>query len=455
MAAKRAETTPIVGMSAVELRDRIAGGALRAAQVAQAFLEQIRLRDPQIQAWVWHDAEFVMHQAAEMDRFRALGRPLGRLHGVPVALKDIIDTARIPTENGTASDAGRIPAQDAVIVARLKAAGAIIMGKTVTAELAYLHPGATTNPHNPDHTPGGSSSGSAAAVAAHMVPLAVGTQTGGSVIRPAAFCGTVGFKPSFGAIPRTGILPQSHTLDTVGVFANSVADAAMLAEVLYGHDDGDRQSLLLPAPNLSGLANSKPPIQPTFAFIRPPGWDLADAETKDAFAELVGALGEHCFEMPLPDVYTQAYGWRETINLAEMARSYYRYAEKGGLSAEMSDALARGNKVPARDYLAALDWQKVLSDGLAPIFERCDAILTPAALGPAPKGLGNTGSAIFNGVWTLCGVPAVTLPLLDSQSGLPMGVQLVGALHNDGRLLRSANWLMGWAQSDILTGDAE
>ncbi len=442
-----AGSVPIVALSALDLRDRIAGGELRAAQVAEAYLEQIRLREPQVQAFAWIDPDYVMHQATEADRFRATGRPIGPLHGVPVALKDIIDTARIPTENAAALDKGRVPTKDAVIVERLKRAGAILLGKTVTTELAYLAPGRTTNPANPAHTPGGSSQGSAAAVAAHMTPLAIGTQTGGSVIRPASFCGVVGYKPTFGAIARTGILPQSQSLDTVGVFARTATDAALLAEVIWGADAGDPQSISQPFPRLVAIAQDKPPVAPTFAFLRPHGWDKADPQVHAAFAELSEALGDQCFEVELPEEFSRGLAWREVINHAEMARAYFRYGEASDLLApETIEALQKGNATLARDYLTALDWQQALSGGLDKLFDRCDAILTPAALGPAPAGLGSTGSAIFNGLWTLIGTPAVTLPLFEAEDGLPMGVQMVAARHRDGRLLRTANWLMDWAE---------
>ncbi len=450
---RAAGSVPIVALSALQLRDRIASGELSAVKVAEAYLEQIRLREPQVRAFAWFDPGFVLHQAREADRFRAAGRPIGPLHGVPVALKDIIDTARIPTENGAALDKGRVPDKDAVIVARLKAAGAIILGKTITTELAYLAPGPTTNPANAAHTPGGSSQGSAAAVAAHMTPLAVGTQTGGSVIRPASFCGVVGYKPTFGAIPRTGILPQSQSLDTVGVFARSVEDAALLADVLYGEDDGDTHSIAMPFPRLLATAQTPPPVTPTFAMLRPFGWDQADPQMQAAFAELTEALGVRCFEVDLPEEFSRGLPMREVINAAEMARAYFRYGEAPDLLApETIKALQTGNGILARDYLAALDWQRVLTGGLGKLFERADAILTPAALGPAPVGLTSTGSPLFNGLWTLIGTPALTLPLFEADGGLPMGVQMVGARHMDGRLLRSARWLMEWAAA--LKGDA-
>ena len=340
-------------------------------------------------------------------------------------------------------DKGRVPDRDAGVVTRLKAAGAVIFGKTVTTELAFMAPGKTRNPHNRAHSPGGSSQGSAAAVAAGMVPLAIGTQTGGSVIRPASYCGVVGFKPSFGRIGRSGILAQSPSLDTVGVFARSVPDAAMLAEVLFGHDDGDPATVPAAPPRLLSVASSAPPVTPTLAFVDLPGYAEADEEMQGAMAELAGLLGDQCFEADLPGAFAEAATIRERINFAEMAKCFYAYEKRGRdqLSDQTREALDHGKTVLARDYIAALDWPDILNAGLSEILARCDAILVPAAPGPAPEGLASTGSAIFNGLFTLCRVPAVTLPLFTSDSGLPMGAQLVGKRGDDARLLRTANWL--------------
>ena len=435
---------PILQLDAVELRDRLAGGALRAVELAEACLAQIETREPEVGAWTYLDGDHVLQQAKALDDHRAKGRPIGPLHGLPVGLKDVIDTVGMPTENGTPLDAGRKPLRDAYVVKRLKQAGAVIMGKTVTAELALRHPGKTRNPHNPAHTPGGSSSGSAAAVAAAMVPLAVGTQTLGSVIRPASYCGVVGFKPSFGAIPRPGVLSQAPSLDTVGVFAGSVAGSALLAECLYGHDADDPATSLSPAPRLLETAASKPPLRPGLAFVRQPAWSTADPEMQEGFTELTEALGDACEEVDLPKHFAEAIKLCELVQAAELAKSFDHYARRGRdqLSEPMRQIMDEGNRILARDYLAARDWPKLLNDALEAVFERFDAIVTPASAGPAPQGLAWTGSADFNCIWTFCGLPAVALPLLQAESGLPMGVQLVGRRGDDGRLLRTAQWLV-------------
>ena len=307
-----------------------------------------------------------------------------------------------------------------------------------------MAPSKTRNPHNAEHTPGGSSSGSAAAVAAGMVPLAVGTQTGGSTIRPAAFCGVAGYVPTFGAIPRTGILEQAPSLDTVGLFGKTAEDVAMLGDALFGQDDGDLATSLSPPPRLLTTAQTEPPVIPGIAFVRQPAWEEADEDTKGAFAELQNILGDGCAEVQLPEPFDGARAAHSRVQLAELAKSYFRYEEQGAdhLSPETLKGISDGKAIPARDYLAARDWPRILYPALEQIFSRFDVILTPAAPGPAP-GLETTGSPAFNFLWTFCGVPQVTLPLLTAGNGLPMGVQLVGPRHGDGRLLRTARWLAG------------
>ncbi len=440
--ARGVKSGGLTGLSAVTLQGQLASGAVRAVDLVEACLARIAEVEPQVKAWAWLDGDHALEQARRLDQWRQAGRPLGPLHGLPVGLKDVIDTKGIPTENGTPIHAGRVPRADAWVVARLKAAGAIIMGKTVTTECAYMHPGVTTNPHNMGHSPGGSSQGSAAAVAAGMVPLAVGTQTGGSVIRPAAYCGIVGMKPSFGLIPRTGVLTQSPFLDTMGVFGRSVEDCALLAEVLAGHDPADPATEAVPMPRILSVAQSKVPVTPMFALIRPPGWDAADPQMTGALEELAQILGDQCFEAPFGG-FDEVEAARKRINFAEMAKCYYGLERRGRdlMSDVLKAAMDEGKSVLARDYMAAMDWRDLLTAALDKIFERCDAILCPAAPGPAPLWSDGTGTAIFNGMWTLAGVPAVTLPVFTAENDLPMGVQLIGRRGDDARLMRTARWL--------------
>lgn len=430
-------------LTALHLRERIARGELKAAEVAAACLDRIEAAEPEVQAWAFLDRDLVMRQAEAMDTLRGTGRAIGPLHGLPVGLKDIIDTRDMPTENGTVIDAGRRPRQDATIVQRLRAAGAVILGKTVTTELAYFSPGKTRNPHDVERTPGGSSSGSAAAVAAGMVPLAVGTQTFGSVIRPASFCGVVGFKPSHGLIPRTGVRLMSAPLDVVGVFARTAADAALIADVLAGYEITDPDTRMVAPPRLLDTMLSAPPVMPEFAFVKSPVWEEAESATKEGFAELVEVLGKSCTEVALPEVFQEWAKAQRSLMRAGMARNLASYYGRAGdrLSAQLRELIEEGLTVTAVDYLAALDWREALNNGLEQLFDRYDAIITPAAPGEAPKGLGSTGNPIFNGLWTLCGVPAVTLPLLTGPNGMPVGVQVVGRRGEDARLLRTARWL--------------
>lgn len=440
--AKRIPPADPVNLTAREAAWRIAEGALTAAELTAACLKRIDSEEERVRAWAFLEPEKAMAEAEERDRRRQRGLPLGPLHGVPVGVKDIIDVKGMPTTNGSPIDAGSMPWEDAALVRRLRAAGAVILGKTVTTEFAYYHPGKTRNPHDEGRTPGGSSSGSAAAVAAQMVPLAVGSQTNGSVIRPAAFCGTVGFKPSFGAIPRTGVLTLSPALDQMGVFARTIEDAA-LAEALMGPDGRDRDAAESPGP-LSATALAEPPVTPAFAFVRTPVWERAEETTKAAFAELVGALGTQAEEAELPEVFDRAHGWHGAVMAAEMARHLGHYVERAPeqCSEQIREIVERGRALPAPDYLAARDMGAVLRDTLGPVFDRFDAILTPAAPGEAPEGLEATGDPAFCTLWTYLGLPALSLPLMTGPAGMPLGVQLVGAPGQDARLLRTARWLV-------------
>jgi Asp-tRNA(Asn)/Glu-tRNA(Gln) amidotransferase A subunit family amidase len=318
------------------------------------------------------------------------------------------------------------------------------MGKTVTTEFAYFYPGKTRNPHNPDHTPGGSSSGSAAAVAANMVPLAIGSQTNGSTIRPAAYCGVIGFKPTHGLISRHGALALSRTLDHVGLFAKSVDDIASLAEQLVGYDENDPDTRPRAQIQFSEVAAEEPPLAPMFAFIKTPVWERADEETKEGFAEIVELLGAHAEEVELFPSALDAWQWHQSIMSAEMAHNLEREWTNGRdrLSEQLRSQIERGRQVRAIDYLAGLSRIAPVHDSFLDLFEqRYDAILTPAAPSAAPKGLASTGDPAFCTLWTLCGMPSISLPLLQSADGMPLGVQLVGPRYGDARLLRTGRWL--------------
>jgi len=405
----------------------------------------VRDTDARVQAWAFLDPEHALAQARAADDVRLSGQPVGPLHGVPVGIKDIIDTADMPTENGSVLHAGRTPSRDATVVARLRGAGAVILGKTVTTEFATYTPGKTRNPHDPEHTPGGSSSGSAAAVAAGMVPLALGSQTNGSVIRPASFCGVWGFKPTHGLIPRHGILALSRTLDHVGLFARGVEDLALLAEQLVGHDERDPDTRPRARLPFVEVAAGEPPLPPMLALVKTPLWERADAETKEAFAELVEHLGDRVEELELFPSAAEAWQWHRTIMEAEMAANLEREWETGRdrLSESLRAQLARGREVRALDYQRARARIRPVQDSFLELFEqRYDAILTPAAPGTAPPGLASTGDPAFCTLWTLCGMPAVSVPLMQGAAGLPLGVQLVGPRDGDARLLRTARWLV-------------
>ena len=431
-------------LSALRVAEAIREGELTSEELTEACLARIDEHEEQIGAWEHLDKEFALAQARNADLARQEGKALGPFHGIPVGIKDIIDTADFPTENGSPLHAGRQPTEDAAVVSLLKNAGAVIMGKTVTTEFAVYSPGKTKNPHDPNRTPGGSSSGSAASVASCMVPVAVGSQTNGSVIRPASFCGVCGYKPTHGTISRYGMLPQSRQIDHVGLFGRSVEDLAFLGDQLMVFDGRDPDMRHRAAPRLLEIAASEPPVTPRFEFVKTPVWDQADEDAQAAFEGLAAHLGEEVVEeVELPEPFNSAIEWHQIILESNLARNFEMEYERG--KEEISDLLRkmmeRGQKYLAVDYTRAVEKVPVLNGLLGEMFERCDAILTPAAPGQAPLGLGATGNPVFCTIWTLCGTPAVTLPLMKGADGMPLGVQLVGPKGDDARLLRTARWL--------------
>lgn len=431
-----------IELTATQAAADIARGTMSAEEYTRACLEQIAAAEGNVQAFAHFDPEHALKQARALDGLKADGQRIGPLHGVPIGIKDIFDTADYPTECGSPMLADRRPDADAAAVRKLREAGAVIIGKTVTTEFAYFHPGKTRNPRDLKRTPGGSSSGSAAAVAAGMVPLAIGSQTNGSMIRPAAFCGVFGVKPSHGLISRAGALTLSRKLDHVGAFARSIEDLALILDVLVGHDPADPDSRPYASPSFRVSAAEAPPIPPSFALVRTPMWEKADADARSALEELAKEVGAR--EVDLPEHYRDAWSGLRAIMAADMAHNLGAFVDKGGkVSKPFSELITEGRKVTATEYLAAVRDARRYADGMAGIFEQiADAIITLSAKGVAPLGIEATGDPIFCTLWTLTGFPSLNVPLLANADGLPIGVQLVGAHGRDERLLRTARALV-------------
>jgi Asp-tRNA(Asn)/Glu-tRNA(Gln) amidotransferase A subunit family amidase len=430
-------------LSATEAASRIATDQLSAEEYVGACLQRIAALDGKIHAFIHHDPAGALAQARVLDQHRKAGKPLGPLHGLPVGIKDILDTADYPTECGSAFFKGRRPERDCTVVAKLRGAGAVIIGKTVTTECAYFEPGATRNPHDLERTPGGSSSGSAAAVAAGMIPLAIGTQTNGSMIRPASYCGVFGNKPTHGLVSRTGVLNCSRSLDFVGVFARGLADIALVMETITGYDASDPDSREPASTAFLATLHEHPSVPPTFAFLRTPVWDRADETTRAAFENLAKRLGDVVTAVDLPTADIAAWDDHRTIMAVEMAKNLGPFTDRGGetMSKILRDLVTEGRAVSEPRYLTARDNVRSYTTHLGEILKQYDAILTPSATGVAPKGMA-TGNPAFNSLWSLTGFPTVSLPLLQGDAGMPLGVQLAGAMGEDARLMRTANWLV-------------
>jgi len=411
-----------------EAARQIADRRLSAEALVKVCLDRIEARERVVGAWQLIDRERALAAARQRDA----EPPRGPLHGIPIAVKDLIDTVDMPTAYGSPIYREHRPAADAACVALARAAGAVVLGKTVTTEFAAFTPGKTANPRNPAHTPGGSSSGSAAAVADGMVPLAFGTQTAGSVIRPAAYCGCIGYKPSFGLINRAGVKPLADSLDTVGVFARTVEDAAFFAGVLSER------------PALRHLTT--PSEAPRFGLYRTPMWEEAEPATAAALDAARAALeraGAAVAELAIAPEHHGLAEVQDTIMRFEMVRAlaYERIEHSAELSPRLAQMLDACMTTGADEYERALARAAEARAGFDGFFGECDAVLVPAAPGEAPLGLGNTGDPIFNRMWTLLGVPCVTLSARWAENGLPTGVQLVGRIGNDARLMACAAFL--------------
>ena len=430
-------------MFATDMVSAIRDGHATSRNLVESSLQRIEA-DSALAAWTHVDAEGALARADECDKLRQSGRPLGRLHGVPVGLKDIIDVAGMPCECGAAAMKGRVPKTDARLVESLRAEGAVIIGKTVTTELAFMQPAATRNPVNPAHTPGGSSSGSAAAVAAGHVPLAVGSQTNGSVIRPASFCGTFAIKPTAGIIPRSGVLATSGTLDQMGVFGRSLEDIGLLCDVLGSYDQRDPASHARPRPLMHDGAVAEVPIEPNFLWFDMPYFDRLTPAARDGMEELFGALGDRVERIDAADSFAGFIAAQKIIHGHEYADllGWILDESPDGLSKGSQDAIALGRTYGVAAYDEAQDMRRQAMAFFATLFTEFDAVISPAALGEAPLFETGTGDPICQTIFTLAGLPAVTLPLLVGDNDLPIGVQLAGGAEEDDRLLRTSRWML-------------
>jgi amidase len=415
-------------LSASEIAACIASGETSAEKVVAACLDRITAREPVVHAFANFDAKLAVETAQALDG----GPNRGPLHGVPVGIKDVIDTADLPTEMGSPIYRGYRPACDAATVALLRAAGAVILGKTVTCEFAGMTPGPTTNPHDPARTPGGSSSGSGAAVADFMLPVALGTQTGGSVLRPAAYCGVIGYKPTYNAFNRAGLKFAAESLDTIGLIARTLDDVVLVRSVLLG-DKPD--------------AIAVPASAPRIGLCRTPLWDTAQPETQHAVedaARRLAAAGATLREVTLPpDFAGLKTAARETINNYERSKSMAaEWAHhRDAISPKLARCIRLGTEMPHAEYLAAIALGESCRARLPEVFEGLDILLAPCVQGEAPRGLETTGDPGFQAIWTILHVPTLSLPTHRGPSGLPVGIQLVGRRHDDARLLACAKWV--------------
>jgi len=418
--------TPLNELSAAEAARRIEARELTAEALAAACLEHIAERDDAVRAWAFLHARQALAQARELDRMPRRSR----LHGVPFGIKDIIDTEDLPTEYNSSIYRGHRPRADAACVALLRRAGCLILGKTVTTEFANNHPSPTRNPHDPAHTPGGSSSGSAAAVADRMVPLALGTQTGGSVIRPAAYCGAFALKPSFGSINRQGTKFVAESLDTIGIFSRTAEDLALALEVLSGR----------PAPDFASFTG-----KPRIGLCRTPRWQDADAATQanlEQAARRLAKAGAAVSDFELPPGSDQLFDRHGIImgyeSVRALAWEYMTFPEQ--ISKSLKPRLDEGWQVTRADYDAVRETARQCRRALADRMREVDFLLTPSAPSEAPRSHESTGDPVFNRAWTLLGVPCVTVPHGKGAHGLPLGIQLVGPFDGDTALLGWAHW---------------
>jgi aspartyl-tRNA(Asn)/glutamyl-tRNA(Gln) amidotransferase subunit A len=431
-------------LTAHEAARSIRQGELSPVMLVEALLQRIDGLEPQVQAWVTLDRAGALATARQLEEDMQHGRTRGLLHGVPVGMKDIYYTAGLKTTCGSRILADFVPSYDATPVARLKEAGAIILGKTVTTEFATMDPGPTRNPWHLAHTPGGSSSGSAAAVAARMVPVALGSQTFGSIQRPAAYCGVYGLKPTFGRVSRYGVFPLSWSLDHVGPLARSVTDVALVLQVLAGHDPHDPASSRAPVPDyLQAVQHADDP--PRLGLVRQFYLERADPELRahtEAVADRLGRAGASVEEVKLPESSSAVLAAHRIIMQVETAAVH---ADLFRAHAELyrpriRASIETGSLIPGVHYLQAQRMRRLLRHDMTQVFQGVDFLLMPAAPGPAPRDLTTTGDPSFSALASFTGLPAITIPSGLNTAGMPLAIQLLGPAFADDRLLAAARW---------------
>ena len=433
----------IFSLKAEELSLKIKDAQLTSVEICERYIERVNKFEKNVKAWAHFDKKLLLEKAADADEYRRSGKPTGPLHGIPVAVKDIVGTLDMPTECGTVIRKGKSYSQNAEIVDLLLAAGAIVMGKTATAELAYLHPPKTTNPNDHSRTPGGSSSGSAAVVASFMAPLSIGSQTGGSIIRPASYCGVVGYKPTYGLISRNGVLKTSEKLDHIGVFGRSVEDVALLSKVLIKKDNFDSATIHYSTENMLTETKKGPLFEPKFIFYKTDYWKNIEKKSREAFEYFIKSFKKNIEVFDTPSYFKDIHKYHQIMYETDLANNFGLYYKKykKKLSKPMQDAIVKGNKHSAKEYAEALDFMKRSYESYKEVFEDYHGVLSPSSPGVAPKSLKSTGSAEFNKVWSYLGTPCISLPLLQGEANMPLGVQLTGAKYDDHRFLGIANWL--------------
>ena len=429
----------LTNLNAFQILKLFNSNKLSAVEYVSELISHIKLREPNVEAWAFLNEDLVKTHAKTIDEKRS-NNSQKSFAGIPIGIKDIIDTRDFPTENGSKTCLGRKPKEDAHLVKLLRENDIIIFGKCVTTEFALSAPGKTKNPNDLECTPGGSSSGSAAAVADKMIPTSIGTQTGGSVLRPASFNGIIGFKPTFGSISRSGISPISYRLDHPGVYARCIEDIRIISNLIISYDENDYDMIN----NVSLKKNVDEKSDYKFAFVKGPAWPKGDADMKESFQKFIHDSRLNITEINLPETFDNALHHHEVImngGIYSSLKKVYK-DDKKNLHPYTITRIENGLNLNASDYVDSIESAKKMKFDLNAIFKNFDAIITPAAPGEAPRDLSTTGNAMFNGYWTMMGVPAISLPLLKGKNSLPIGVQVITSWKKDNLLLNISDTIL-------------